>query len=98
MCLGTKIWFIEWRANKELWLRGTIKSVDAKGQYYVITDQSGQQFRRNRVHIRRDQTMVDDSDDDINDTTFNAMEDKTVARGSHGTRFCPIYHDSVWSR
>ena len=86
---GTKVWFTEWRGMRETWTRGIVTSTHGDGWSYFITTPTGQEFRRNRIHIRLDTTITAEADDDEDDDDDFYVANETRPRGQQGYGFVP---------
>ena len=87
---GTKVWFTEWRGMRETWTRGIVTSAHGDGRSYFITTPTGQEFRRNRIHIRPYTTITAEDDDDEDDDDDFYVANETRPRGQQGYGFVPL--------
>ena len=83
-----KVWFKEWRGEKELWSKGIITDADPEGQSYTIESDQGT-FRRNRSHMRRDTTSAEVADGSNDAASRSADRTKAETRAAHGYGYMP---------
>ena len=74
---------------RETWTRGIVTSTHGDGRSYFITTPTGQEFRRNRIHIRPDTTITAEADDDEDDDDDFYVANETRPQGQQGYGFVP---------
>ena len=87
----TKVWFKEWKGEKEIWSKGTISDVDPLERSYIVKTDHGT-FRRNRIYIRPDHTddiNTDNDDEDTSPVKPPGRPQQHQARAEHGYGYIP---------
>lgn len=95
--VGAPVLFTEWRGFREIWSHGHIVKTDGN-RSYVVSDDHGTCFRRNRVHIKPDTSRPagrqEYSDEDDYESDYDEEHTENVAadpdeRAAYGHGFVP---------